>query len=329
MKICFVDTIKLEYSFEDINNQKIRGAESILINLSKKLSLKGLDVIVFNNCKKEHSLKNYSWLSLNRIDEFKNSFDIVISNNDNQILNKFNCKKKFVISHSIQSIEKALRKKQLFSYFKNKPKYLLLGNYHKSQMSKIFSIYGTDIIDYGVDEIFETTKIANYKDNKTSFFTSRQDRNLDILIETWKDNIFNKDLKYRLFITPIKKNLEQFNIFNRNMLIKEDFVKQISLSRMIILPGHKAELYCLSALEAAELCIPIVTMGIGSLSERVEHNITGLISKNKHDFAKDILEMYRNDDMWNEFRNNLISRRGQNSWTKAAKSFFKIISNDK
>ena len=123
------------------------------------------------------------------IDEFKNNFDIVISNNDTQILDKFNCKKKFVISHSIQSIEKALRKKQLISYFRNKPKYLLLGNYHKSQMSKIFSIYGTDIIDYGVDEIFETMKISNNKDNKISFFTSRQDRNLDILVEVWKENM--------------------------------------------------------------------------------------------------------------------------------------------
>ena len=65
MKICFVDSIKLEYSFEDINNQKIRGAESILINLSKALSLNGLDVMVFTNCKKENSLKNYSWLNLN------------------------------------------------------------------------------------------------------------------------------------------------------------------------------------------------------------------------------------------------------------------------
>ncbi len=329
MKICFVDTTKLQYSFEDINSQKIRGAESILINLSQKLSSIGLDIMVFTNCKKEKSLKNYSWLSLNRIDEFKNNFDIVISNNDTQILDKFNCKKKFVISHSIQSIEKALRKKQLFSYFRNKPKYLLLGNYHKSQMSKIFSIYDTKIIEYGVDELFETKKISNDKDNNLAFFTSRQDRNLDILIEVWKKKIVKEDSNYKLLITPIEKNLEQFNIFNRKMLNRESFIDQILKSRMIILPGHKAELYCLSALEAAELCIPVVTMGIGSLSERVEHKITGLISKSKNDFAKDILEMYRNDDMWNEIRNNLISRRGQNSWTKAAKSFFKIISNDK
>ena len=48
---------------------------------------------------------------------------------------------------------------------------------------------------------------SNLKDNKLSFFTSRQDRNLDILVEVWKENIFNKDLKYKLFVTPIKKNL--------------------------------------------------------------------------------------------------------------------------
>ena len=328
MKICFVDTNKLEYSFEDINNQKLRGAESIFINLSKKLSERGLNIAVFSNCKKENLLKNYSWLNLNRINEFKNNFDIVISNNDTQILDKFNCKKKFVISHSILSIEKSLRKKQLFSYFKNKPKFLLLGNYHKSKMSKIFSIYGTDIINYGVDEIFERKKITNYNDNKISFFTSRQDRNLDTLIGLWKENIFNKNLDYKLLITPIKENLEQYNIFNRKMLNKEAFIEQISKARMIILPGHKAELYCLSALEASELCIPVVTMGIGSLSERVEHNITGLISKNKRDFAKDILEMYQNDHMWNEIRNNLISKRGQNSWLKASNKFFEIINND-
>ena len=40
------------------------------------------------------------------------------------------------------------------SYLKNKPTYLLLGDYHKSKMSKLFSIYGTMIIDYGLDEIF-------------------------------------------------------------------------------------------------------------------------------------------------------------------------------
>ena len=48
---------------------------------------------------------------------------------------------------------------------------------------------------------------------------------------------------------------------------------------MLLVPGHKAELYCLAAEEARELCVPIVTMGIGSLYERVEHEKTGYIAK--------------------------------------------------
>ena len=34
-------------------------------------------------------------------------------------------------------------------YLKNKPTYLLLGKYHESKMSKLFSIYGTKTIEYG------------------------------------------------------------------------------------------------------------------------------------------------------------------------------------
>ena len=55
----------------------------------------------------------------------------------------------------------------------------------------------------------------------------------------------------------------------------QDLIK----SKVLLVPGHKAELYCIAAEEARELCIPIVTLGIGSLSERVEHGITGFVAK--------------------------------------------------
>ena len=91
------------------------------------------------------------------------------------------------------------------------------------------------------------------------------------------------------------------------------------------MPGHKAELYCLAASEAQELCIPIVTMGIGSLSERVEHNTTGLIAKNKKQFSEYIIEIFSNNELWLTFRNNLLSKRGQKTWFNATKNFLKII----
>ena len=41
MKICFVDKTKFEYSFEDKYSPNLRGAETVLINLSH--NLKNLD----------------------------------------------------------------------------------------------------------------------------------------------------------------------------------------------------------------------------------------------------------------------------------------------
>ena len=111
------------------------------------------------------------------------------------------------------------------------------------------------------------------------------------------------------------------------MLPRPDFINEISSARMIILPGHTAELYCLAALEALELCLPVVTMGIGSLSERVNHGFNGLISKNYKEFSNNIIELYENDTLWYRLRSNLIANRGKNSWFNAAKKFMEIVNN--
>ena len=87
---------------------------------------------------------------------------------------------------------------------------------------------------------------------------------------------------------------------------------------MYLIPGHKAELFCLAAEEARELCIPIVTLGIGCLKERVEHGITGFIAKNNEEFSKYTLELFNNEDRWFELRNNLIKKRSLRTWKKVA-----------
>ena len=328
MKICFLDKTEFQYNYNDINKPFIRGAENVLINLSLNLSKLGHEVFVFNNCSKEYKIKNYSWLNINRVDINDFLFDIAISNNDTRLLDKVSAIRKYVLSHSLQNIEKFIRKKQLKSYLKNKPTYLLLGNYHKAKMSKLFSIYGTIILDYGLDEVIINKPIQDNVDNELGMFTSRTDRNLDILIDVWKSNIFPKKKELKLYISPINENLKNFRIFNRNFVDKNEYINQIIKSRVIILPGHKAELYCLAASEAQELCIPIVTMGIGSLSERVEHNVTGLIANNRENFSNYIMDIFSNDDLWMTMRKNLQSKRGIKTWHNASKKFLDKITNN-
>ena len=99
---------------------------------------------------------------------------------------------------------------------------------------------------------------------------------------------------------------------------QNEMIKDLLRSRLLIIPGHKAELYCLAAEEGRELCVPIVTMGIGSLSERVEHGKTGFIAKNEKEFASYAIDLFKNPIIFSEIKNNLLSLRGKNNWSDVA-----------
>ena len=86
----------------------------------------------------------------------------------------------------------------------------------------------------------------------------------------------------------------------------------------MLVPGHKGEIFCLAA-EARELCVPIVTLGIGSLSERVDHGVTGFIAKNEIEFAEFALNILNDNNLWQKLRNNLIKIRGSKTWRMVAK----------
>jgi len=328
MKICFLDKTIFEYDFNDKYSPLLRGAETILINLSKSISLLGHEVFVFNNCRKNIKNNNYHWNSINQLINKNNYFDVAITNADANLLNLVNAKKKIVLSYSLQPIEKFLRKKQLFSYIKHRPKIFLLGEYHKKKRSIFLSLFGSEIYTPGIDDIFLESKIKFPKHSNQAIFTSRSDRNLNILLEIWNNYILPKSTNYKLLITPNNEDanfLKKKNIYFRKMDQQGNLIKDLLSSKMMLAPGHKAELFCLAAEEARELCLPIITLGIGSLKERVEHGKTGFIAKNYSEFAQYTLDLFKQDDLYNNLVKNLLELRGSKSWLNAAKNFLKII----
>ena len=106
---------------------------------------------------------------------------------------------------------------------------------------------------------------------------------------------------------------------------QNDLINDIQTSRVMLVPGHKAELFCLAAEEARELCVPIVALGIGSLVERVEHGKTGYIAKNIDEFAHYTLKIFNNNKIWEELRSNLFKLRGKLSWEKSSKKFLNTL----
>ena len=324
MNICFLDKTYFQYNSKNLYSKNLRGAETVLINLTKALSNLGHKITIINNCPKTEIIDEINWVNIDSSFP-KKKFDLVISNGDCRLFKYASSKNNILFSHSIQTIEKFIRKKQLLSFIKYKPKICFISEYHKINRSKLLYIFGHINLRWSVDNIFLDSEISNNVKNNQAIFTSNKDRNLDLLIDIWKNNIFPHNKNLKLLVNSENDNENSFNIYKRKVSDQQKLLEDLKDSRLYLIPGHKAELFCLAAEEARELCIPIVTLGIGCLKERVEHGVTGYVAKNKEEFSKYTLELFNNNNQWNLLRNNLIKRRSLRTWKKVANELINQI----
>jgi len=324
MKICFLDNSPIPYTANDLNSKDIRGAENAVINLTQELVKLKNDVFVFNNCSENSIINGVRWNNLKNLSKDL-IYDIVFTNNDIRLFDKILANKYIAFSHSIQSIEKFIRKGQLLCYLKYRPKIVLLGDYHNNNRNFLLKIFGTINLQWAVDSIFLKASLDETIIEDRAIFTSRRDRNLDILIKIWKEKIFQKNKSIKLLTTPSDLIDNNFNIFARDLGDKKSMVQDMLKSKVLLVPGHKGELFCIAAEEARELCIPIITLGIGSLSERVEHGVTGFIAKNAEEFTDFTLQIFSDYKLWKKLRNNLLKIRGNKRWETVASNLIKQL----
>ena len=327
MKIVLLENSNIEYNGNDRNNHLLRGAELAIINYSEELANLNYDVTVLNNCKKDSTIngvKYFNILSRN----YDTNYDIAIANADAKLFNFIKSKKNFILSHSIQSLEKFLRNKQLIPFIKYKPIVLCFSNYHYNNRSLLTSFYGKEIIIPSVDNDFFDTKIEN-RNNKDIIFYSRSDRNSNIVIETWKKLFTKYKLNSRLFVSSDLKiddnELKNYNIYKKPYLDKIDLINFLKRFRLSIIPGHKGEVFCNVAEESKALGIPIISLGYGALKERIIHKYNGILCDNENVFAEKLYELLIDDLIYQKLKKNLIKDRGKHRWKNTVKDLCKLF----
>ena len=145
-----------------------------------------------------------------------------------KLFDKIIANKYVAFSHSIQSIEKFIRKGQLISYLKYKPKVIFAGNYHSNNRNYLLKMFGSINLDWAVDPLFLETNLDESIIENRAIFTPRRDRNLDMLIDIWKKKIFTQNKSIKLYTTPSDLIDNNYNIFARNFNDKPSMVKDLS-----------------------------------------------------------------------------------------------------
>ncbi len=113
--------------------------------------------------------------------------------------------------------------------------------------------------------------------------------------------------------------------FFRNTGSTDVLIKDLLKSNIFIIPGHKSELSCQAVEEAKELCIPTVTLGLGSLSDQIEHEKSGMIANNEDEFCDYIIHLFNDKSLYNKIKNYLIVNRGKKKWSVIAQNFIQNI----
>ena len=327
IKIYFIEN-SFDYNGSNLNNEKIGGSEKTLINISNELATNtNFEIKVFNNTSNSLTINDVCWKNINEID--KNDLpDYVIAMSDANLFRKLNSKNNYLWSHSVQSFEKFIRKKQFLPFLKYKPIMILEGDYHYKSRNFLTSFFGKKILKIAVDkDIIDTPIDLKFIPPPNAIFTTKSDRNIDFLIDAWHQIKINNS-QSKLFINP-PYSLTDMNIKDEIILRKKGdkklLIKDLLNSKVFLSPGHKTEVFCLAAEEARELCLPIVTMGYGCLYERVEHNKTGFIAANKKEFIDYANLLLSNNNIYLELRNNLIKRKNSRNYTNVKNDLIELL----
>jgi glycosyltransferase involved in cell wall biosynthesis len=226
----------------------------------------------------------------------KTKWDIVISSNDSIVFDLVNAKRKILWLHNKLQIEKAFRKKQLFSILFNNIEAVFVSNYLNYKTTKLYGFKKRIVIPNFLPKIFE-----NYKNTKKSYLTKKRivwsvqrEKGLDKVIEIWinKVNVMAPKAELHIFVE---------NKINVNKLIKENIFFHGKIPRDKLLDFYKKsigmiclgydETFCLNAIEAMKMGLPVISLGETALNELIINKKNGYKINNIENIHKPILNL--------------------------------------
>lgn len=268
-------------------------------NLDNSNYLGGIEILnyeLYKYLKKKHKIILSNILSKKILTV---NWDIVISSNDSRIFNQVKTKRKILWLHNKLQLEKAFRKKQLFSLLFNNIEAIFVSKYLNENTSRFYNFSKRTVIPNFLPSIFEKNKFSKNKKKKKNLFVWSVQRKLglDELINVWKKKIYslNSNCELHIFGVNYKNNkLIKYNIFCHGKIPRQKLLNFYKKSIGMICLGYD-ETFCLNAIEAMKMGLPIVSLGKTALNEIIEDKKNGYLVDNINNIDKPIINLINLD----------------------------------
>ncbi len=267
---------------KNLNKKNLGGIETLNVNLFKVLKKRRIKCHISNKITK-------------RI--YKIKWNNIISSNDAKIFDKVNAQNNYLWLHNKLQVEKAIRKKQIFSIIRNKINAVYNSKYLYDNTSKLYFFNKNLVIPNFLSKEFEDVSV-NYKRKPFFVWSVQRNKGLDKVIDIWINDIYSKNKKFKLFIFGISKsNLEKYNlkrlsnynVYYKGRVNKQTLISFYRKSLAMICLGYD-ETFCLNAIESFACGLPIITFGHTAVAEISNHQNSFKLS-NYNDIAKLIIQI--------------------------------------
>ena len=308
------------FSGETMRSASLGGIENSIVQLAEALARRGHDVAVFNGVSAPRQEFGVQWWPLGEANKRARG-QIGIAVATPSAFGGTSFRSHFFWVHNPLKSRRIIRRGHFWPLAKRRPFFVVLGDYHTCHVPRWLPSKGRCIIHNGIQEEFFRTDSAAEAPPPCAIFTSQPYRGLDWLLDLWGE-IKRKAPAATFDVFAPKAHQAAANAARRQIedvhfcgnISRLDLIDELRAARVQLVPGHRDETYCLAAAEAIAAGVPVVTMGVGALGERVRDGKTGFIAKSKEDFIAKTAALLSDDGLWQSMHRECLAEATLATW---------------
>jgi glycosyltransferase involved in cell wall biosynthesis len=321
------------FSGETLRSESMGGTESSIVQLAEALARRGHDVQVFNGVAAPRHEFGVQWRPLQSASE-RSHGEIGVAVANPKLFKGLSYKSPIFWLHNPLKGWRQIRRGNVGPLMRTRPQFVLLGDYHKAHVPRWLPSSGWTVIHHGVHKEFFRETPAAEPPAPRAIFTSQPYRGLDWLLEIWSEIKWQVPAATLDILAPKPHQAEANSkrapldgVTFRGSISRPQLVLELSTARVQLIPGHRDETYCLAAAEATAAGVPIVTLGKGSLAERVQHDATGFVAPDKGAFIQRTVALLIGDSLWKAMHRACLADASLMGWDARAEEWEQLFGN--
>jgi glycosyltransferase involved in cell wall biosynthesis len=323
MNITIACPAKTRFHLHSQQSQGLGGIETACIELATALAARGHAVTLLTRTDDPQSAAGVANMSLDVINDTRG--DILISANDARLLGRSRHVQNVLWMHNPLALEKAVRKGQMGPILRHRPHAVFGGSFAEQSCSRLYPFASRHAIPLGISSPFLSSRLDQPRSPRF-VWVSQPSRGLRPTLAAWVRAIPHMPgASFHIFGAGAERSgltdaeIRDAKITLQPRQTKASLATFYETAAAMIYPGAEDETFCLAAAEAQCAGLPVLTLGLGSLTERVQHGLNGLICRNMNDLSATLAALFNDPDLLAHLREGAQSLRPLMTWARAAK----------